>query len=403
MPPFPFTLHLIQDQKFAPSLRTFALRIAAPFVFTRAILLIVGFLALTQMPINHDSKVWEVGPNGEIRQVYLSRGATALSGGRYWAVNIFSRWDAEWYLDVAKHGYHYKLGRGLHANTAFFPLYPALMAAGSKLLGQSDVSILLAGILISNISLLVALAYLMALVRLDFSEEIASRSALYVLVFPSTLFFSAVYTESLFLAAVIIAFYFARRDRWLLAGLAGAAATLTRPPGILIFVALTLEYLQQRNFRWQEVRGDLGALILIPLALFLHFRYLQWKVGSFWIFLQTEKDWGRPLVGAPGRFASFAHFAGGDLFVALLALISIVVAWRRLRPSYALYATLAFLMPLASGSLLGMGRFCVVIFPLYIVLAMAGRNATFDRYWLIVSSALAVLFMTLFSQWHFVG
>jgi hypothetical protein len=52
---------------------------------------------------------------------------------------------------------------------------------------------------------------------------------------------------------------------------------------------------------------------------------------------------------------------------------------------------------------LGMGRFCVVIFPLYIVLAMAGRNATFDRYWLILSSALAVLFMTLFSQWHFVG
>ena len=118
---------------------------------------------------------------------------------------------------------------------------------------------------------------------------------------------------------------------------------------------------------------------------------------------QTEKDWGRSLVGTPGRFASFAHFAAGDLFVALLALVSIAVAWRRLRPSYALFATLAFLMPLASGSLLGMGRFCLVIFPLYVVLAMAGENAAFNRYWLILSSALAVLCMALFSQWHFVG
>lgn len=396
-------MSVMQGQKFSANLHTFAVRIAVPFVLTRAILLTAGFLALTQMPRSHDEKRWEVSPDGQIHSVHLSREATALSVGRYWAVNIFSRWDAGWYLDIAKHGYHYKPGHGLHANTAFFPLYPALMAAGSKLLGQRDVSILLAGILISNISLLVALAYLRALVRLDFSEEIASRSALYVLVFPSTLFFSAAYTESLFLAAVIIAFYCARRGRWLLAGLVGAAATLTRAPGVLIFAALALEYLQQRSFRWREVRADLVALALIPLALVLHFGYLGWKFGNFWIFLQTEKDWGRPLIGAPGRFASFAHFAGGDLFVTLLALVSIAVAWRRLRPSYALYATLAFLMPLASGSLLGMGRFCVVIFPLYIVLAMAGGNATFDRYWLILSSALAVLFMTLFSQWHFVG
>ncbi len=277
------------------------------------------------------------------------------------------------------------------------------MGASSKLFGERDISILSAGLLISNVSLLVALAYLTALVRLDFSDDIANRSAFYLLVFPTTLFFSAVYTESLFLAAVIIAFYYARRDRWWLAGIAGAAATLTRPPGILMFAALAFEYLQQRNFRWREIRSNAIALALLPLALVLHFGYLDWKTGNFWIFLQTEKDWGRSLIGTPGRFASFAHFAGGDLFVALLALVSIVVAWRRLRPSYVLYATLAFLMPLASGSLLGMGRFCLVIFPLYVVLAMAGENAAFNRYWLILSSALAALFMALFSQWHFVG
>lgn len=396
-------MRLVQNPKDYSALRVLAVHIATPFVFTRVILLIAGFLALTQMPQHHDVTRRELGPDGRIHPVHLSREAASLSTDHGWAVNIFSRWDAQWYLDIAKHGYHYKPGDGLHANTAFFPLYPALMGASSKLFGKRDISILSAGLLISNVSLLVALAYLIALVRLDFNDEIANRSAFYLLVFPTTLFFSAVYTESLFLAAVIIAFYYARHDRWWLAGIAGAAATLTRPPGILMLAALAFEYLQQRNFRWREVRSNAAALALLPLALALHFTYLERKTGNFWIFFQTEKDWGRGLVGTPGRFASFAHFAGGDLFVALLALVSIAVAWRRLRPSYALYATLAFLMPLASGSLLGMGRFCLVIFPIYVVLAMAGENATFNRYWLILSGALAALFMALFSQWHFVG
>ncbi len=349
-----------QVRRFSsPPVGMFARSIAMPFVVTRALLLVAGFLALTQSPRTHDEKRWEIAPDGQIRSIHLAREATALSADRYWPVNIFSRWDGGWYLDIVKHGYHFKPNHGLHANTAFFPLYPALMRAASTLFGRSDASILLAGLLISNLSLLVALAYLTALVRLDFSEEIASRSVLYLLAFPTTLFFSAVYTESLFLV--------------------------------------------QRIFQWRKVRADLATLALIPAALALHFAYLGRRFGNFWLFLQTEKDWGRPLIGAPGRFASFAHFAGGDLFVALLTLISIIVAWRRLQPSYALYATLVFLMPLASGSLLGMGRFCLVVFFLFIVLAIAGENDTFHRYWLILSSALAVLFMVLFSQWHFVG
>jgi len=385
--------------KFRLAWRTFAPRIAAPFVLTRTVLLIAGFLALTQLGTTRDMKVSEIGPDGEVRTVGLSRSPTALSADRYWVVNVFSRRDAEWYLGIAKHGYHFE--PGLQSNTAFFPLYPALMWAGSKLLGNSDVTILLVGFVISNVSLLVALGYLIALVRLDFDEDVAGRAVLYVLIFPTTVFFSAVYSESLFFATIVIAFYYARRGRWLGAGLAGAAATLTRPPGFLIFAALALEYLYQRNFRWREIRPDVAALALIPLALTLHFGYLYWRFGNFLLFLESQKAWGR-LGGMPVA-GSFARSAAGDLFLAALAVVSIAVAWRWLRPSYGLYATLAFLEPLASGTSYSMGRFCTTIFPIYIVLAMAGRNPAFDRYWVIVSSALAVLFMALFSQGHYVG
>lgn len=385
--------------KFPLAWRTFALSIAAPFVLTRAVLLIACFLALTQLGTMRDRKVWEIGPDGEVRTVDLSRSPTALSSGRYWIVNVFSRRDAGWYLGIAKHGYHFD--PGLQSNTAFFPLYPALMWAGSKLLGKRDVTILLVGIVISNVSLLVALVYLNALVRIDFDKEVAGRTVLYVLVFPTTVFFSAVYSESLFFAAIVIAFYYARRGRWWGAGLAGAVATLTRPPGFLTFAALALEYLYQRNFRWREIRSDIAALALIPLALTLHFGYLYWRFGNFLLFLDSQKAWGR-LGGTPVT-GSFPRFAACDVFVAVLTVVSIAVAWRWLRPSYRLYATLAFLVPLAEGTLYSMARFCATIFPLYVVLAMAGTKPAFDRYWLTVSSGLAVLFMALFSQWHYVG
>jgi Gpi18-like mannosyltransferase len=371
--------------------------IATPFIITRLGLLIVGFAALTLFRTVGDKTVPEIGPDGATRTVHLSSPTPALSSDCYWMVNVFSRRDAAWYLDIAKHGYSFSPGE--QSNTAFFPLYPALIWAAAKLAGHSDATILAVGIVLSNLSLLVALFYLNALVSLDFDEEVARRTILYVLVFPTTLFLSAFYSESLFLVAIIVAFYYARRANWLGAGLAGAAATLTRPPGVVIFAALALEYFYQRDFRWREVRADVIALVLIPAALIGHFCYFYCRFGDFWLFLRSQQAWGR-LNGMPNAIDSFAPAGAEDIFLSLLAVVSIALAWRWLRPSYATYATLAFLVPLASGSLHSMGRFCVVIFPVQMVMAIAGRNSTFDRYWLIVSSGLAVLLMALFSQWH---
>lgn len=57
-----------------------------------------------------------------------------------------------------------------------------------------------------NLVLLVALAYLYMIVREEFDAPTARRTVLYALVFPSTLFVSAVYPHALFLAGAIPAF-----------------------------------------------------------------------------------------------------------------------------------------------------------------------------------------------------
>ena len=58
-------------------------------------------------------------------------------------------------------------------------------------------------------------------------------------------FFSAVYTESLFLALSAGCFYLARRERWVWAGVLGGLAAATRSIGVLLVVPLAVLYLQE--------------------------------------------------------------------------------------------------------------------------------------------------------------
>ncbi len=96
--------------------------------------------------------------------------------------------------------------------------------------------------------------------RLDFDRATAARAVLYLLVFPTTLFLSAVYAESLFLALTVAAFYHARRGQWWIAGALGGLAALARPHGVLLALPLAVEYLAQRDFDLRAIRGNILAL-----------------------------------------------------------------------------------------------------------------------------------------------
>jgi Gpi18-like mannosyltransferase len=78
------------------------------------------------------------------------------------------------------------------------------------------------------------LTYFRALLAMDFGEDLISRTITYLLVCPTTFFFSGVYSESLFLALTAAAFYYARTNRWLLACILVALATLPRSQGMII-------------------------------------------------------------------------------------------------------------------------------------------------------------------------
>jgi len=131
-------------------------------------------------------------------------------------VNLHARWDSEWYIDIVENGYSCQ-PKAL-CNAVFFPLYPFLIKIFSFLPGVNSY---LAAFLISNLSLFGAVIAFYNLLLLNYSSQVAQRAIWFLLIFPTSFFFTTIYTESLFLFLSILCFYFTFKSKWKMAGLVG--------------------------------------------------------------------------------------------------------------------------------------------------------------------------------------
>lgn len=330
--------------------------------------------------------------------------AIGLAASHRDVLAIWSDWDAGWYLNVAQHGYTYQ--PGAQSTVAFAPGLPLLMHVAGVLTGRSDDgALMLSGVIASNAGLLIALIYLRKLVACEVDVHTAQRAVLYLLVWPSTLFLSAVYPHSLFLAAAIGAFYYARTGRWWWAGALGGFAALVRTDGALLVVPLAVEYVSQKRHH-----ADALALLLVPAGWLPFAVYLFARFGSAAIMFGATEQWERHL--APPWQAFGPYFTQGfgphgsnqsplDLAFALIYITLVILTWRRLRASLAVYAT-TFLVPmLSTGLLVSTMRYGLELFPIFVVLALSGRYRLFHWSYLVLASAAAARFMAAFasSQW----
>lgn len=379
-----------------------------PLVVSRVVLVLVAWLSLHLMRYNVSGK-WEIGAQGNTEHV----DDRPLSTSRV-VTNVFSRWDAGWYLSLARDGY--KFVPGQQSNAAFFPAYPLLVRCFHFFsLSRSDGSWLNAAIVVSNVMLLVALVYLYLLVRLDFDVQVAQRSVLYVLVFPTTLFFSAVYTESCFLALAVSSIYYARKGRWWPSSLLAAAAVLTRSPGIVLALPLGLEYLRQRKFDVRKLSWDVLSLALIPLALAGFLLFMKWRFGNAFATRDAQFVWSTTTTGLAWPWNTVIDFFRGpvtllggprskvDFVFAVLCFALGVIGAFRLPSIYTVYAAACFLFTIGWGSFAGMSRYSLVIFPIFVVLALVGRAPVVHRPLVIACTTLAAFFMMLFAHWGWVG
>lgn len=216
-------------------------------------------------------------------------------------LQIWSRWDANHFVIVAEHGWSGPIAEPARP-AAFFPLYPLAMRAFMSV----GVPPIAAGLIVSTIATYIACVYLMKLADRELGEGSGRRATLYLLLFPTAVFLAAPYSESLFLAGAIPAFYYARQRRWLMAALPAAIAMGARAAGVFLLIGLFFEYVRQGSAdkRWGGTRlRDVaiclaaGAAPLLLYALFLHFE----RGNAFQYLIDQEQGWGRDFPTSPWR------------------------------------------------------------------------------------------------------
>lgn len=319
-------------------------------------------------------------------------------------VSLHAHWDSFWYLDIAKNGYSLEYNQWGLYNVVFFPLHPFLIKMTAFL---TDGNFVLAGWLLSLIFLFLSILYLFKLVK-EFHPEINPYlPILFLLIFPTAFFLNAIYTESLFLFLSLATFYYGLKKKFLYAGIFGFFASITRVTGALLFIPLAWEYLKENSFNIKSVFTlKVLPIFLIPLGTLVFFLYHYFRFGNFFLFFEIEKNWGRAFVLQKDQFSFFSNsaivnFCLDALFVAFI-LIIIYLVFRKLRISYGLYMLATVAIALSSGNLMSIGRYILVLFPIYILLASI-KNQSIRQVWIFISILLLAMYTVLFVNNYWAG
>ena len=333
-------------------------------------------------------------------------------------LDIWNTWDAQHYISIAKHGYAALTEGGKHLNIVFFPLYPFLTKLFSFVFQNYTVSALI----VSNLAYAAAAYYLYKLVKLDFERDDAYRAVIYFSVFPTAYFLHAAYTESLFLALTISSFYYARNGRWAFSGALGMLAAATRITGVILIPVLIVEYLSQKDYKLRDIRPDIIWIAAIGVGLLAYLILNYVVAGDPLYFMEIQKEHWNKKLDFPykgfmsawnilmGKFtlnidSPSARLLGGpaEIVFALMGLSLTVYGFFRIRLSYCLYALVTWAIVTSTGFWLSIPRYTLSMFPIFIAMALLGRNKYVNYLIVFVSILFYALFLSSFVrfQWAF--
>lgn len=385
------------------------------FAAVGVVLWVVAFLSHRFLP-----------PDPLVRQSEFLFAGDALIG-------MWVKFDAGWYRLIADEGYSF-VSVDLQAPVAFFPAYPLLMRWVGFVLGGHP---FVAGVLVTVASGLGAVALFSRWCADRLSSPAVRFSVVALIVYPFAFFlFGAVYADALFLVAAVGAFVLLERDHPVLAGLAGAVATATRPVGFALVVGLVVLAVVRRG-GWRRLRPADAGVLLSAGGLAAWMTYLWVNFGDPLVFSKIQKAWGqesgpatwfkfdlfdrvravachtRGWLGGPAptcgpEYGSELLYTLGIVLQGALVVAALVaVPWiiRRFGVAYGLY-TAAVVAPALLGSqdFQGSGRYLLAAFPVFaLVGAAAERRPAVGRVAMACSAVLLVVFTSLFARGYYVS
>lgn len=204
---------------------------------------------------------------------------------------IIANYDGPLYLIVAKTFYNriaistnYQFPLPAEYYTAHFPLFPFLVKMFAVVINYPY-----AMLLVTLISGVLATYFFFKLISHFVEKKDALFLTLLFSVFPARWLIvrSIGSADPLFVSSIIASVYFFKAKKYWLSAVWGSVATLTKSPGILLFVSYTayfvFEYLKNQKINFKKY----VPILLIPLSLFSVFSIYYLVTGDFWAYFHS--------------------------------------------------------------------------------------------------------------------
>ena len=394
------------------------------FIIVRLFLVVWSIVSLAINPLPQDV---DEAIRPYLGEPVLDKGVSGLLLGPW------QRFDAQRYLAIAREGY------ANEQNSVFPPLYPLAIRVVGALLGGGSTANLTAAILIANLACLGYLMLLHHVVTHDIDEQVATRTLIYLVLFPTGFFLFAPYTEPIFMLLALGALWAGRNGRFWIAGTLGFLASLTRLTGWILIIPLAHEVWQQQIAeRKVEIEGSkpttppspfstllrspapLLAPLLPPLGL-VGFMAYRWWAGLPPLSQMYQQYWYQTtnLPGSDILRAMDTLFLGGsaranesialslDFAVTIFLLVTTAIVWRLLPRTYGLYSVMLLLFILLPTSELkpiySFSRYALAFFPSFILLGIVGQRPFINRLILYPFLLLYLYFSGQFFVWGWVA
>lgn len=298
-------------------------------------------------------------------------------------------WDVRYYVEIVSRGY--QPGR---PTTNFHPLYPWISTLFAVVIREPLLSLLL----VASIAGVLLIIGFYRLARLDCNEQQAWQATALLLCWPASVALFLPYTEALFLLLSVYCLFAARHQKFWLAGLAGALATLTRQQGLFLVLPLAWEIWEASGRRWSSTVRQSLSLLLVPAAYALWVVYRGVAINDVHPDFSSIQSFLHTVMISPSSYEIterhaflppwltiwrglgvfwrnvVSPYAYIDLFLASGFIVLFVLSWRYLRTSYRLYCLAIILVSLSfyaadENPFLALPRHMLLAFPVFIGLA----------------------------------
>jgi hypothetical protein len=304
---------------------------------------------------------------------------------KFYFLTIWYNYDGHHFVGIAQHGYQI-------IQYAFFPLFPLAIKLLSwpvtLLIGDKLSIYLVAGLIITTLSLVGTIYFMLQIARIKFDVDTGKRAVILLLFFPSAIFLGAIYSESFFLLWATASFYFMLQRRWAMASIMAAAAAATRSTGAVLFMCLAIDFWLAYKDEWRNHWRSALWFLLVPFSIIVYMIYQWVAVGNPMQFMDAQKAWGRQMtIMAPYtdlkdlvyglnllRFNANTIAPLYDGLAVLFGLATAAVLLYKRWWSMAVYAFVCVALPLASGVTYSSIRFVLIIFPAFLLLGHWGKR-----------------------------